>query len=158
MPAYRTLAPEPRRCGSGVSAGTTVRLRRVPELIPQAVIDSRAQMKAAQEEQRAVETATVDDLLWADGIALGFPTRFGNLTAQLKNFLDQRGALGPGEPGGPGGGPLHRRQHHARRARDHHPHQVHLRLSPRHGHLSWGRRAPRARSPAAGRPGWRGPS
>jgi NAD(P)H dehydrogenase (quinone) len=36
----------------------------------------------------------VDDLEWADGIAFGSPTRFGNVAAQLKMFLDQAGELG----------------------------------------------------------------
>ncbi|MDA8064574.1 MAG: NAD(P)H:quinone oxidoreductase [Thermaerobacter sp.] len=74
-------------------AGATVRLRRAAELIPQAVIDARPELRRAQEEQRSVETATVEDLVWADGVALGSPTRFGNITAQLKNFLDQTGGL-----------------------------------------------------------------
>jgi NAD(P)H dehydrogenase (quinone) len=37
--------------------------------------------------------ATLDDLEWADGVAFGTPTRFGNLSAQLKQFIDQAGAL-----------------------------------------------------------------
>ena len=38
--------------------------------------------------------ATLDDLDWADGVAFGSsPTRFGNVAAQLKQFIDQAGAL-----------------------------------------------------------------
>jgi NAD(P)H dehydrogenase (quinone) len=37
--------------------------------------------------------ATLDDLDWADGVAFGTPTRFGNVTAQLKQFIDQAGKL-----------------------------------------------------------------
>ena len=37
--------------------------------------------------------ATLDDLEWADGIAFGSPTRFGNVAAQLKQFMDQAGRL-----------------------------------------------------------------
>jgi NAD(P)H dehydrogenase (quinone) len=37
--------------------------------------------------------ATLDDLEWADGIAFGTPTRFGNVAAQLKQFIDQAGEL-----------------------------------------------------------------
>jgi multimeric flavodoxin WrbA len=36
-------------------------------------------------------TASLGDLEWADGIAFGTPTRFGNVAAQLKMFLDQAG-------------------------------------------------------------------
>src|SRR4051812_50102882 len=37
--------------------------------------------------------AKLEDLEWADGIAVGTPTRFGNVAAQLKMFLDQAGEL-----------------------------------------------------------------
>jgi NAD(P)H dehydrogenase (quinone) len=37
--------------------------------------------------------ATLDDLEWADGLAFGTPTRFGNVSAQLKQFIDQAGHL-----------------------------------------------------------------
>ena len=37
--------------------------------------------------------ATLDDLEWADGVAVGTPTRFGNVAAQLKQFMDQAGDL-----------------------------------------------------------------
>ncbi|MCL8206632.1 MAG: NAD(P)H:quinone oxidoreductase [Actinomycetia bacterium] len=75
------------------SAGAEVRLRKVPELIPLEVIEANPSIKAAHELQQSVPDATLDDLVWADGIALGSPTRFGNMTAQLKNFLDQTGPL-----------------------------------------------------------------
>jgi NAD(P)H dehydrogenase (quinone) len=35
----------------------------------------------------------VEDLEWADGFALGTPTRFGNVSSQLKQFIDQTGPL-----------------------------------------------------------------
>src|SRR5213595_4067825 len=38
-------------------------------------------------------TATLEDLEWADGVAFGTPTRFGNIAAQLKQFIDQAGRL-----------------------------------------------------------------
>jgi NAD(P)H dehydrogenase (quinone) len=38
-------------------------------------------------------TASLEDLEWADGFAFGTPTRFGNVAAQLKMFLDQAGEL-----------------------------------------------------------------
>jgi NAD(P)H dehydrogenase (quinone) len=44
-------------------------------------------------EVNAEPTATLEDLEWADGIAVGTPTRFGNVAAQLKMFLDQAGEL-----------------------------------------------------------------
>jgi NAD(P)H dehydrogenase (quinone) len=37
--------------------------------------------------------ASLEDLEWADGVAFGTPTRFGNVAAQLKQFMDQAGHL-----------------------------------------------------------------
>ena len=37
--------------------------------------------------------AELEDLAWADGFAFGTPTRFGNVAAQLKLFMDQAGGL-----------------------------------------------------------------
>src|SRR5918998_981414 len=39
------------------------------------------------------EKETSHDLCWADGLAFGSPTRFGNISAQLKQFLDLTGPL-----------------------------------------------------------------
>ncbi len=74
-------------------AGAEVRLRRVPDLLPLEVIRANDAIKQAVEAQKNVPVATLDDLTWADGIAFGSPTRYGNMTAQLKNFLDQTGPL-----------------------------------------------------------------
>lgn len=64
-------------------------IRTVPELIPQAVIDSREDMKKGREMQKDVPFVTLDDLREAGAIAFGTPTRFGNVSAQLKNQIDQ---------------------------------------------------------------------
>ncbi len=74
-------------------AGADVRLRRVPDLLPLEVIESNEHIKKGLDMQQDVAVATLEDLTWADGIALGSPTRYGNMTAQLKNFLDQTGPL-----------------------------------------------------------------
>lgn len=75
-------------------AGAEVRLRRVPELAPQEAIDSnplwRAHVDATAGE---VEEATPADMEWADGYALGTPTRFGTPAAQMKQFIDTLGGL-----------------------------------------------------------------
>src|SRR5690606_25353960 len=63
------------------------------ELAPDAAIDSNPKWRAHLEATRSVPEATMDDLEWADGFAFGTPTRFGNVTAQLKQFLDQTGGL-----------------------------------------------------------------
>ena len=63
-------------------------VRRVPELIPQSVIDSREDMKAGRELQQSVPLVTLDDFREAGAIAFGTPTRLGNVSAQLKNQID----------------------------------------------------------------------
>src|SRR5215831_13467407 len=68
-------------------------VRRVPELIPQSVIDSRQDMRAGKELQQNVPLVTADDFRAAGAIAFGTPTRFGNVSSQLKNQIDQLTSL-----------------------------------------------------------------
>ena len=74
-------------------AGAEPVLRTVPELIPQSVIDSRPDMQAGKEMQKDVPLVTLDDFRQAGAIAFGTPTRFGNMSAQLKNQVDQLTSL-----------------------------------------------------------------
>lgn len=69
-------------------AGAQVRLRRVAELAGDAAIDANPAWRAHLDATGHVALAHLDDLTWADGLALGTPTRFGNVSAQLKQFLD----------------------------------------------------------------------
>jgi NAD(P)H dehydrogenase (quinone) len=69
-------------------AGVEVTVKRVSELVPEEV-GRKAGMKL---EQKA-PIATVDDLADYDAIIFGTPTRFGNMAAQMRNFLDQCGGL-----------------------------------------------------------------
>lgn len=73
--------------------GAEVRLRRVPELAPEAAIDANPAWRAHVEATADVPLAEHDDLVWADAHALGSPTRFGNVAAQLKQFIDGTGPL-----------------------------------------------------------------
>jgi NAD(P)H dehydrogenase (quinone) len=74
-------------------AGAEPVVRTVPELIPQSIIDSRPDMKAARDVQKDVPLVTLDDFRQADAIAFGTPTRFGNVSSQLKNQIDQLTSL-----------------------------------------------------------------
>lgn len=74
-------------------AGSEPIIRRCPELIPENIIESRADMKAGAEIQKDIPLVTLDDFKKADGYAFGTPTRFGNVSAQLKNVIDQLGPL-----------------------------------------------------------------
>lgn len=68
-------------------------IRRCPELIPDHIINSRPDMQAGRDIQKDVPVITIDDFKSADGYAFGTPTRFGNVSAQLKNVIDQLGPL-----------------------------------------------------------------
>ncbi len=83
--------------GEGAAeAGAEVRVLRVAELAPAEAIAQNERWVAHKtfvEGDGGVAVATLDDLEWADGVALGAPTRFGMPAAQLKQFLDQTGGL-----------------------------------------------------------------
>ncbi|MET7365306.1 NAD(P)H:quinone oxidoreductase [Streptomyces sp. NPDC005566] len=75
------------------SAGAEVRLRRAAELAPQAAIDSNPAWAANAKATEHIPEVSPDDMVWADAVILGTPTRYGNVTAQLKQFLDTLGGL-----------------------------------------------------------------
>ena len=70
------------------SAGATVDIKRVPELV-----SDELAAKSHFKTQQAAPVAEVADLAHYDAIIVGTPTRFGNMAAQMKNFLDQTGGL-----------------------------------------------------------------
>ena len=70
-------------------AGVEVRLRQVEDLLPKAVIEANPRIKKVKEELSDISIATNEDLRWADGVLFGSPTRFGNMCAQLKQYLDR---------------------------------------------------------------------
>jgi len=73
-------------------AGAEVRLLRVLELAPKAAIDSNPAWAAHAAATEDVPVATADDVVWADAVVFGSPTRFGNVASQLKQFIDTLGA------------------------------------------------------------------
>ncbi|NMG15112.1 NAD(P)H:quinone oxidoreductase [Aromatoleum bremense] len=78
--------------GARSVAGAEVGLFRVPELVPDEVLE-KSGAKAAQQAFAHVPVATTGQLPEADAIIFGTPTRFGNMCAQMRNFLDQTGGL-----------------------------------------------------------------
>jgi NAD(P)H dehydrogenase (quinone) len=73
-------------------AGAQVELRRVPETLPEDVL----QKMGAGEAQKAfadIPVCKVDELASADAIIFGTPTRFGNMCGQMRQFLDATGQL-----------------------------------------------------------------
>ncbi|MBA8822958.1 NAD(P)H dehydrogenase (quinone) [Saccharopolyspora lacisalsi] len=73
------------------AAGAEVRLRRAPELAPDAAVDSNPAWRAHLEATRSVPEVTAEDVVWADAVLFGSPTRYGNIAAQLKQFIDSLG-------------------------------------------------------------------
>jgi NAD(P)H dehydrogenase (quinone) len=74
--------------GAKSVSGVEVDIKRVPELIP----EDMARNAGVKLDQDA-PIAEVEDLSNYDAIIFGTPTRFGNMTAQMRNFLDQTGSL-----------------------------------------------------------------
>jgi NAD(P)H dehydrogenase (quinone) len=69
-------------------AGAEAVVKRVPELVPEEVA-----RKSGFKLDQPAPVATVSELADYDAIIFGTGTRFGNMTSQMKNFLDQAGGL-----------------------------------------------------------------
>ena len=78
---------------AAVSCGSEVRVLKVQELIPDAVIEKDLGMKALKDQTKDIPVATSDDLAWADVIIFSTPTRFGSMASQMKNFIDMQGGV-----------------------------------------------------------------
>ncbi|MDB5883025.1 MAG: NAD(P)H:quinone oxidoreductase, type [Ramlibacter sp.] len=74
--------------GAREVAGSTVDLKRVPETMPSEVFQ-----KAGGKANQPAPVAQPAELANYDAIIFGTPTRFGNMSGQMRNFLDQTGAL-----------------------------------------------------------------
>lgn len=72
-------------------AGAEPVVRTVPELIPAAVIESRADMKAGRDLQKDIPLVTADDFREAGAIAFGTPTRFGNVSSNQESGIRSSG-------------------------------------------------------------------
>lgn len=74
--------------GARAVEGVEVVLKRVPETMP-----PEAAKNAGAKLDQSAPVASPKELGEYDGIIFGSPTRFGNMTAQMRNFLDQTGGL-----------------------------------------------------------------
>ena len=72
--------------------GAEAVLRRVPETLPQEVLEKMGAVEA-QEAISHVPVCTVEELAEADAVIFGTPTRFGNMCGQMRQFLDATGQL-----------------------------------------------------------------
>jgi NAD(P)H dehydrogenase (quinone) len=72
--------------------GAEVELRRVPETLPEGVLEQMGAVDA-QKAFAHVPVCGVDELADADAVIFGTPTRFGNMCGQMRQFLDATGQL-----------------------------------------------------------------
>lgn len=85
------LASWAKECAEEI--GAKVRMVKVKELAPQESIQSNPAWKAQVEREKDIKEATSEDLLWADAIIFSSPTRFGNVSSQIKQFIDLQGGI-----------------------------------------------------------------
>ena len=85
------MAEAVKKGADGVS-GATVNICRVPETLPEEVLIKMGALEA-QKAQANVPVCKVEDLVSADAIIFGTPTRFGNMCGQMRQFLDSTGGL-----------------------------------------------------------------
>jgi NAD(P)H dehydrogenase (quinone) len=78
--------------GVGQVDGAEAVLRRVPETLPPDVLEKMGAVDA-QKAQAHIPICTVEELVEADAVIFGTPTRFGNMCGQMRQFLDATGQL-----------------------------------------------------------------
>jgi NAD(P)H dehydrogenase (quinone) len=78
--------------GARSVAGVEAELRQVPETLPDEVLVKMGAVEA-RKQQADVPIASLDDLVNADALVFGTPTRFGNMCGQMRQFLDTTGQL-----------------------------------------------------------------
>jgi NAD(P)H dehydrogenase (quinone) len=78
--------------GAEEVGGSEVELRRVPETLPDDVLEKMGAVEA-QKAFAHIPVCKVEELANADAIIFGTPTRFGNMCGQMRQFLDATGQL-----------------------------------------------------------------
>jgi len=87
--SYGHIETMAHAAAEGIGAGgAEAVVKRVPELVPEA-----SARQAGFKLDQAAPLASVAELPSYDGIIFGAPTRYGNMPAQMKNFIDQTGSL-----------------------------------------------------------------
>ncbi|MGO9507863.1 MAG: NAD(P)H:quinone oxidoreductase [Mycobacterium sp.] len=82
-----------RVAAAAESAGAEVRVRHVAETRDPASFAQNPAWTANYEATKDLPAATGDDIVWADAVIFGSPTRFGSVASQLREFLDSLGGL-----------------------------------------------------------------
>jgi len=78
--------------GARSVSGADVIIKRVPETLPPDVGKAMG-IDSASKVYTHIPIATVEDLKDADAVIFGTPTRFGNMSGQMRSFLDATGGL-----------------------------------------------------------------
>ena len=88
--SYGHIEQMAKAAAEGVAkvSGVTAVVKRVPETVP---LEIAKQMHFKLDQ--AAPIATVDELVDYDAIIFGTPTRYGNMAAQMKTFIDMTGGL-----------------------------------------------------------------
>lgn len=87
-----TLAREAETAAKDLGV-ENIRFKRVEETVPEEVIKGNEDWHNHYQETKDIETATVDDLDWADAIIFSYPTRYGDAPSQFKSLVDSTGGL-----------------------------------------------------------------
>jgi NAD(P)H dehydrogenase (quinone) len=74
-------------------AGAEVRLRKVRETAPDAVVESQEAWSEQVKRTADMEEATPDDMVWADAYLFSSPTRYGGAASQMRAFIDTLGPI-----------------------------------------------------------------
>ena len=82
-----------RVAAAAEAAGAEVRVRHIAETHDPGSFAKNPAWTANYEAHRDLPPATGDDIVWADAVIFGSPTRFGSVASQLRGFLDSLGAL-----------------------------------------------------------------
>ncbi|BFI74662.1 NAD(P)H:quinone oxidoreductase [Sulfurisphaera ohwakuensis] len=86
---YGSIVELAKEIGKGAEeAGAEVKIRRVRETLP-----PEFQSRLPFDKVKDIPEVTLDDMRWADGFAIGSPTRYGNMAGGLKTFLDTTAIL-----------------------------------------------------------------
>src|SRR5699024_8294372 len=75
------------------SAGAEVRLMKVPETAPEAVVAGQEAWQAVADETADIPEVTPDDMVWADAYLFSAPTRYGVQASQMRAFIDTLGPI-----------------------------------------------------------------
>ena len=82
-----------RVAAAAEAAGAEVRVRHIAETREPESFAQNPAWTANYDAQKDLPSATGDDIVWADAVIFGSPTRFGSPTAQFRTFIDSLGRL-----------------------------------------------------------------